>query len=155
MTLQTDLAAAVAQVTADSTLLHKVVHGPAGGTESQVVTEGGPVKTVAKAIADIDTQLQSSLETLDQKVAAAAASAALAVHSADAAETSKAAIAANAQAAGLSETNAAASASSAMDSAVVANASAVAAQESRQAAEGSAALAEQSRIATTAAEAVA
>jgi hypothetical protein len=93
MTLQTDLAAAVTKVTADSTLLHKVVHGPASGTECQVITEGGPVKTVAKAIADIDTRLQSGLETLDQKVADAATSSALAVHSADVAETSEAAIA--------------------------------------------------------------
>ena len=95
MTLQTDLAAAVAKVTADSTLLHKVVHGPASGAESQVITEGGAVKTVAKAIADIDTQLQSGLATLDQKVTDAAASAALAVHSADAAGSSEAAISAN------------------------------------------------------------
>lgn len=54
MTLQTDLAAAVAKVTADSTLLHKVVHGPATGSDSQVITEGGAVKTVARAVADAE-----------------------------------------------------------------------------------------------------
>lgn len=54
MTLQTDLETAVAKVTADSTTLHSIVHGPASGTGSTVTTEGGDVKTVAKAIADLE-----------------------------------------------------------------------------------------------------
>ena len=50
MSLQTDLQTAVAKVTADGNLLHNIVHGDAIST---VVTESGPVKTVAKAIADV------------------------------------------------------------------------------------------------------
>lgn len=50
MSLQDDLQTAVAKVTADSGLLHRIVHGDASTT---VVTEGGPVKSVAKAIADV------------------------------------------------------------------------------------------------------
>lgn len=50
MTLQSELSAAVAKVTADGALLHQIVHGPADGT---VVTEGGIVKTVAAVLADI------------------------------------------------------------------------------------------------------
>ncbi|TAN67778.1 MAG: hypothetical protein EPN20_06680 [Magnetospirillum sp.] len=73
MTLQTDLAAAVAQVTADSTLLHKVVHGPALGAESEVVTEGGPVKTVARAVADAEEILHREAGDLAEAVSAARA----------------------------------------------------------------------------------
>ena len=71
MSLQTDLTAAVAQTAADGQLLHQIVHGD---DQSQVQTDGGPVKTVAKAMADIDGQLQSSLVELDQKVVDAATS---------------------------------------------------------------------------------
>lgn len=71
MTLQTDLAAAVAKVTADSTLLHKVVHGPAMGSDSQVVTEGGAVKTVARAVADAEEILHREAGDLVGAVAAA------------------------------------------------------------------------------------
>jgi hypothetical protein len=56
MTLQTDLEAAVTLVTTDSTLLHAIVHGPASGTGSTVATDGGDVKTVAKAIADVEAE---------------------------------------------------------------------------------------------------
>ncbi|TAN71889.1 MAG: hypothetical protein EPN20_04255 [Magnetospirillum sp.] len=51
MSLQDDLQTAVAKVTADSGLLHRIVHGD---TATTVVTEGGPVKSVAKAIADVE-----------------------------------------------------------------------------------------------------
>lgn len=50
MTLQSELSAAIARVTADGALLHQIVHGPADGA---VVTEGGTVKTVAAVLADI------------------------------------------------------------------------------------------------------
>jgi hypothetical protein len=73
MTLQTDLAAAVAKVTADSTLLHKVVHGPAVGSDSQVVTEGGAVKTVARAVADAEEILHREAGDLVGAVTAARA----------------------------------------------------------------------------------
>jgi hypothetical protein len=60
MSLQTDLEAAVAKAVTDSGLLHDVVHGPASGAGSTVATEGGEVKTVAKAIGDIETDLLSN-----------------------------------------------------------------------------------------------
>ena len=47
MSLQTDLHQAVAQVTADSALLHTIVHGT---TAQTVTTEGGAVATVAKLL---------------------------------------------------------------------------------------------------------
>lgn len=50
MTLQSELSAAIARVTADGALLHQIVHGPADGA---VITEGGAVKTVAAVQADI------------------------------------------------------------------------------------------------------
>ncbi|KWH57887.1 tail fiber domain-containing protein [Burkholderia cepacia] len=43
----------------DSDLLHGVVHGPASGPGSSVETEGGSVPTVAKAVADAKTSMQS------------------------------------------------------------------------------------------------
>ncbi len=54
MSLQTDLQTAIAKVTADGALLHRIVHGPADGA---VVTEGGMVKTVAAVLADITAAL--------------------------------------------------------------------------------------------------
>lgn len=54
MSLQTDLQTAIAKVTADGALLHRIVHGPADGA---VVTEGGTVKTVAAVLADITAAL--------------------------------------------------------------------------------------------------
>lgn len=65
MSLQTDLQTAIAKVTADGALLHRIVHGPADGA---VVTEGGTVKTVASVQADIAA-------ALDQEKAKAAAAA--------------------------------------------------------------------------------
>lgn len=72
MTMQTDLQAAVDKTTAASAKLHDVVHGDAVST---VATESGPVKTVAKAVADIEADIDASRIELDQKVADAAASA--------------------------------------------------------------------------------
>lgn len=54
MSLQTDLHQAVAQVTADSALLHTVVHGTALQT---VTTERGDVATVAKLLADVHARI--------------------------------------------------------------------------------------------------
>ncbi len=72
MTMQTDLQAAVDKATAASAKLHDVVHGDAVST---VTTESGPVKTVAKAVADIEADIDASRIELDQKVTDAAASA--------------------------------------------------------------------------------
>lgn len=88
MTLQTDLQAAVAKASAAADKLHQVVHGPAAGT---VETENGPVKTVAKTVADNEAAIAASRAELDQKVADAAASATSAAGSADAAAGSAAA----------------------------------------------------------------
>lgn len=57
MSLQTDLHNAVTQVTADSALLHAVVHG---STEDTVSTEGGLVVTVAKLLHDADSRINAS-----------------------------------------------------------------------------------------------
>ena len=54
MSLQTDLHNAVAQVAADSELLHAVVHG---GPQDTVTTEGGVVVTVAKLLHDADERI--------------------------------------------------------------------------------------------------
>lgn len=75
MSLQTDLQAAVDKASAASAKLHGVVHGDSAST---VETENGPVKTVAKAIADIEADIDASRAELDQKVLDAAASAAAA-----------------------------------------------------------------------------
>ena len=57
MSLQTDLHNAVTQVTADSALLHAVVHG---STQDTVSTESGLVVTVAKLLHDADTRINAS-----------------------------------------------------------------------------------------------
>ena len=71
MSLQTDLQAAVDKAQAASGKLHDVVNGDATST---VATESGPIKTVAKAIADIEADIDASRAELDQKVADAASS---------------------------------------------------------------------------------
>jgi hypothetical protein len=68
MSLQDDLQTAVAKVTADSGLLHRIVHGD---TATTVVTEGGPVKSVAKAIADVEESRHREAGDLVGAVAAA------------------------------------------------------------------------------------
>ena len=88
MTMQTDLQAAVDKATAASAKLHDVVHGDAVST---VATESGSVKTVAKAVADIEADIDASRTELDQKVTDAAASAAAAQTARTASETAEAA----------------------------------------------------------------
>ncbi|MBF0354975.1 MAG: hypothetical protein HQL43_07055 [Alphaproteobacteria bacterium] len=87
MTMQTDLQAAVDKASAASGKLHAIIHGDAVST---VETENGPVKTVAKVIADNETAIAGSRAELDQKVADAAGSAQAAAGSADAAAGSAA-----------------------------------------------------------------
>ncbi|MFN4282441.1 MAG: hypothetical protein ACK4NA_07360 [Alphaproteobacteria bacterium] len=86
MSLQTDLQAAVDKAQAASGKLHDVVNGDAAST---VATESGPVKTVAKAIADIEADIDASRAELDQKVADAAGSATAADTARTAAETAR------------------------------------------------------------------
>lgn len=59
MSLETDVRTAVQdikdgrdQITADAATLHAIAHGPASGAASLVATEGGDVKTAARAIAE-------------------------------------------------------------------------------------------------------
>ncbi|MBI5121346.1 MAG: hypothetical protein HZA67_10095 [Rhodospirillales bacterium] len=85
MSLQSDLHAAVAKVTADSAILHQIVHGDVATT---VATEGGPVKSAAKSIADNEAAISASRVELDQKLADAAASASAAAGFAGQAEGS-------------------------------------------------------------------
>jgi hypothetical protein len=87
MSLQADLQAAVDKASAASAKLHTVVHGDAAST---VDTESGPVKTVAKAMADTEAALAASRAELDAKVADAAGSALAAEGSAEAAAESAA-----------------------------------------------------------------
>jgi len=69
MTLQTDLETAVADVRADSVKLKKIVNGPASGTGSTVTTDSGDVKTVAKAVADLEARFVVS-DVLSRSTAA-------------------------------------------------------------------------------------
>ncbi len=61
MTLQSDLQQAVARVQTDSQVLHNIVHG---NDQTTVPTEGSNVKTVAKAIKDIENTIQEGLTDL-------------------------------------------------------------------------------------------
>ena len=62
MTIETDLRAAVSRADADSRLLHDIVHGDA---DSTVTTEGGTVKTVAKAIDDVEASVAAAASTVN------------------------------------------------------------------------------------------
>ncbi|CAA7618975.1 conserved hypothetical protein [Magnetospirillum sp. LM-5] len=73
MTLQSDLNAAVAKVTADGSLLHRIVHGPADGGDSLVITEGGPVKTLARVVADAEALIANQAGDLTEAVVSAQA----------------------------------------------------------------------------------
>ena len=61
MTLQTDLETAVAQVTADSQKLKDIVNGD---TITVVNVDSGPVKSVAKAIAEIGDTTNQAVKDL-------------------------------------------------------------------------------------------
>jgi hypothetical protein len=61
MTLQTDLQEAVTRIQADTLILHNIVHGD---NQTTITTEGGPVKTVAKAVKDIQDNIQIVLDGL-------------------------------------------------------------------------------------------
>ncbi len=68
MNLETELRAAVSRADADSRLLHEIVHGDATAT---VDTEGGPVKTAAKAIGDVEASVAAAASTVTEGVAQA------------------------------------------------------------------------------------
>lgn len=97
MTLQSDLNGAVAKVTADGGLLHRIVHGPADGDDSLVITEGGPVKTLARAVGDAETLIADQAGDLTATLASARAADQSARASAVSAETDASAAAASAE----------------------------------------------------------
>ncbi len=70
MTIEADLRAAVKRADTDSLLLHEIVHGDADTT---VTTEGGTVKTVAKAIGDVEASVAAAGSTVTAGVADAEA----------------------------------------------------------------------------------
>ena len=67
MNLEAGLRAAVSRADTDSRLLHEIVHGDAAAT---VDTEGGPVKTVAKAIGDVEAGVAAAAAVVTDGVAA-------------------------------------------------------------------------------------
>ncbi len=83
MTIEADLRAAVKRADADSLLLHEIVHGDATET---VTTEGGTVKTVAKAIDDVETAVAAAATSVIDGVADAEAAQADAEAARDAAQ---------------------------------------------------------------------
>ena len=83
MTIEADLRAAVSRADADSRLLHDIVHGDATET---VATEGGTVKTVAKAIDDVEASVAAAASTVTDGVADAEAARDAAAAARDAAQ---------------------------------------------------------------------
>ena len=71
MTIESDLRAAVARADTDSRLLHEIVHGDVATT---VDTESGPVKSVARAVGDVEASVAAAAaivtEARDEAVAA-------------------------------------------------------------------------------------
>ena len=84
MTLQTDLQDAVARVQTDSQILHDIIHGD---DQTTVPTEGGNVKTPAKAIKDIEDEIQAGLTDLGATATQLADAVQSAEQKADEAET--------------------------------------------------------------------
>ena len=68
MTLQTDLETAVADAQAASQKLKDVVNGPSTGAGSTVAVDSGPVKTVARAIAEVGDTSNQALKDLSNVV---------------------------------------------------------------------------------------
>ncbi len=87
MNLQERLEATVNKAEVDVSLLHQVVHGD---SQTDVVTEGGPVKTVAKAIHQVELDLAASRTELTAQVGEATRQAGISTSSANL-STSKAA----------------------------------------------------------------
>jgi uncharacterized protein YukE len=61
MTLQNDLQDAVTRVQTDSQILRSIIHGD---DQAVIMTEGGPVKSPAKAVKDIEDFIQQGLSDL-------------------------------------------------------------------------------------------
>ena len=85
MTIEADLRAAAARADTDSRLLHDIVHGDSTAT---VVTDGGTVKSVAKAIGDVEASVADAAATVTAGVTAAEAARDAAIAARDVAQTS-------------------------------------------------------------------
>ena len=83
MNLETELRAAVSRADTDSRLLHDIVHGDATET---VTTEGGTVKTVAKAIGDVEAGVAVAATVVTEGVATSEAARDAAIEARDAAQ---------------------------------------------------------------------
>ena len=145
MTIQTQLEEAVAQASADSDLLHQIVHG---SSTSTVVTDGGPVRAIAKLIADKDEEINLAADGLLAQSTALATSASVSAAAAAASESaastseqhaliSETAAQNSQMAAAISESQAAVSATNAADSQAMALAHQMAAASSESAAANS------------------
>ena len=85
MTIEADLRAAAARADTDSRLLHDIVHGDSTAT---VVTDGGTVKSVAKAIGDVEASVAAAAATVTAGVTAAEAARDAAIAARDVAQAS-------------------------------------------------------------------
>ena len=85
MTIETQLREAAARADADSRVLHEIVHGDATRT---VTTEGGAVKTVAKAVRDVESAVAGAATTVTNGLAATEAARDEAIEARDAAQAS-------------------------------------------------------------------
>ena len=83
MNIEAELRAAVSRADTDSRLLHEIVHGDAAAT---VDTEGGPVKTVAKAIGDVEAGVAVAATVVTEGVAATEAARDASIEARDAAQ---------------------------------------------------------------------
>ncbi len=83
MNIETQLREAAARADTDSRLLHEIVHGDAAAT---VDTEGGPVKTVAKAIGDVEAGVAMAATVVTDGVAASEAARDASIEARDAAQ---------------------------------------------------------------------
>ena len=83
MNMEAELRAAVSRADTDSRLLHEIVHGDATAT---VDTEGGPVKTVAKAIGDVEAGVAAAATVVTEGVAASEAARDASIEARDAAQ---------------------------------------------------------------------
>ena len=83
MNIEAELRAAVSRADTDSRLLHEIVHGDATAT---VDTEGGPVKTVAKAIGDVEAGVAVAATVVTDGVAASEAARDASIEARDAAQ---------------------------------------------------------------------
>ena len=83
MNIETQLREAAARAETDSRLLHEIVHGDAAAT---VDTEGGPVKTAAKAIGDVEAGVAVAATVVTEGVAASEAARDASIEARDAAQ---------------------------------------------------------------------